>query len=417
MENTDMTLRHGGRRKLGASTAVLISAALLASACGGSDGGSGGDGGTGGSGDPIKVGIILPLDSPLLSLPALEASAKVAVQAINDDGGIKGRELELVVCDDKFDLATAGTCATKLLNEDKVLTLAGSLSIVGSSTYPAIEAAGAINFAPYTANVDDLTNPVSFPFINGIAGWNEVSAATLSDPRLEGVSKLAILTTEGAAADSIGAGVKVSADANGIETDVITFKQDATDFAPVAAKVKSSGADAVLVAPNPSQVAPIYAALAAGGLSDLPTILSGSNNTDDLVKEIQAKGYEPIWGMQFTQDPAQSEARKAYDEQIAKYGEKFGGVADAPTETVVNSWLAIYNLGKVLNELPEINREELKKYMESQTAFETGMTHPLDFTKPAFKDFPRGFNKWATTGQLVDGKMVQEQVNWVEYTG
>lgn len=84
-----------------AVAAAIVATALGLSACGGDEGGGAGDG----SGDPIvigaavaKSGIMSQFDEPVVQ------GAEVAVDEINEAGGVGGRKLELVVADHKSDL-------------------------------------------------------------------------------------------------------------------------------------------------------------------------------------------------------------------------------------------------------------------------------------------------------------------------
>src|SRR5690606_33995714 len=88
-----------GFRRLRLVPAVLA-LALTAAACGGDGGGDGG-GGDSGSG-PIKLGLVAPKTGPLADFGAqVEKGAQVAVDLINADGGVDGRDLEILWEDDQ----------------------------------------------------------------------------------------------------------------------------------------------------------------------------------------------------------------------------------------------------------------------------------------------------------------------------
>src|SRR3954467_4066141 len=66
---------------------------VLASACGGSSGSGGG---------PIKIGLIVSLTGNYAPLGSEDKkSVELAVQQINDKGGLLGRRIELIEKDDK----------------------------------------------------------------------------------------------------------------------------------------------------------------------------------------------------------------------------------------------------------------------------------------------------------------------------
>src|SRR6476620_9052142 len=101
--------------------ALLALLALLAAGCGGSDnGGSPTEAAAAPSGDPIKVMSEAPVDSPAFSYPNIPGAAKVYAQWINAKGGIAGRPLQVISCDDRADAAEAANCARKAAEEGVV---------------------------------------------------------------------------------------------------------------------------------------------------------------------------------------------------------------------------------------------------------------------------------------------------------
>jgi urea transport system substrate-binding protein len=93
----------------------------------------------GASRKPIKIGLSAPLSGVLTDYGVrLEKGTKLAVDLINDKGGILGREVDLIVEDDKTDPATASLKAKKMVFNDKVDFLMGT--IASSTTLAVINA-------------------------------------------------------------------------------------------------------------------------------------------------------------------------------------------------------------------------------------------------------------------------------------
>jgi urea transport system substrate-binding protein len=90
----------------------------------------------GASNQPIKIGLSAPLSGVLTDYGVrLEQGTKLAVDLINQKGGILGRKVNLIVEDDKTDPATASLKAKKMVFNDKVDFLMGT---VASSTTLAV---------------------------------------------------------------------------------------------------------------------------------------------------------------------------------------------------------------------------------------------------------------------------------------
>ncbi|MEC7175118.1 MAG: ABC transporter substrate-binding protein, partial [Actinomycetota bacterium] len=80
------------------------------------------------TGDPIKVMTVTTLNANGPTYENIKIAAEIAADHIKSNGGINGRPLEVIVCDEQFDPAIAATCARDAVAEDVV-------SVVGSFTY------------------------------------------------------------------------------------------------------------------------------------------------------------------------------------------------------------------------------------------------------------------------------------------
>jgi branched-chain amino acid transport system substrate-binding protein len=109
------------------SSALLMAVpVVLLSACG-DDAGESAEGG-GGSGEPIKIGMVSSLTGPAAAFGGpMRDAAQAVFDDINDDGGILGRDVELVVYDDETDPTKAAQGATELADE-------GVVAIIGAVT-------------------------------------------------------------------------------------------------------------------------------------------------------------------------------------------------------------------------------------------------------------------------------------------
>ena len=128
-------------------TALAGALLLVLAACGGNDsetatGGStaaeGSGTGAAATGEPIKVMVEALVDSQILPYPNIPETAKTFAKYINAKGGIKGRPLEVIVCDDRADAGEAANCARKAV-EEKVVANVGSFTLDVSQAIPIYE--------------------------------------------------------------------------------------------------------------------------------------------------------------------------------------------------------------------------------------------------------------------------------------
>jgi branched-chain amino acid transport system substrate-binding protein len=148
MSGADM--KHGGvRRNLVALLVVLVAAAACSPSDGGESalqpgagdasapaGGTGGSEGGGADGDTIRIGASLPLTGEF-SIPGAKHrdGYQYCVDQINDAGGLLGRQVELVVSDNRSDTEVAVSQYERFINVDNVDLLFGTFSSL--LTFPA----------------------------------------------------------------------------------------------------------------------------------------------------------------------------------------------------------------------------------------------------------------------------------------
>ena len=74
----------------------------------------------------IKIGTIAPITGPAGSLGTLWAeSIRTYIKHINDNGGVNGRQLNLIVEDDRYAIPAAIAAFKKLVYKDRVFTMMG----------------------------------------------------------------------------------------------------------------------------------------------------------------------------------------------------------------------------------------------------------------------------------------------------
>jgi branched-chain amino acid transport system substrate-binding protein len=117
-------------RRLGWLAPTVAAAAMLLAACGGSDnGGGGGSSSNAQSSKPIRIGASLPLTGDF-SEPgkAARQGYQVWQKMVNDQGGLLGRKVQIIVRDDASDQNTVVADYNALISRQKVDMLLGTFS-------------------------------------------------------------------------------------------------------------------------------------------------------------------------------------------------------------------------------------------------------------------------------------------------
>ena len=132
---------------------MLAATALLTSACGG--GLLAGDSEESTDG-PIVLGMVIPTSGSSSAIgPYMQNGAQLAINEINADGGVLGRDLELQVEDEACDPQSAVAAANKLVSDGITVSVGGYCSGATLPTLPIFEDAGIPMIIP-AANSDEL---------------------------------------------------------------------------------------------------------------------------------------------------------------------------------------------------------------------------------------------------------------------
>ncbi|WP_405584284.1 ABC transporter substrate-binding protein [Streptomyces sp. NBC_01092] len=142
------------------SAAALVACASLAVGCGVIPGTTGGSGD-----DTITVMTWAPDGTKATNKPGMPAFAQAYARWINAHGGIKGRKLKVLTCNDHNDSVAAAKCADRAV-EENVVAVVGSYSQYGDTFLPSLEGAGIPYIGGYGVTNAEFTSPLSYP-VNG----------------------------------------------------------------------------------------------------------------------------------------------------------------------------------------------------------------------------------------------------------
>ncbi|MFD5075601.1 ABC transporter substrate-binding protein [Streptomyces sp. NPDC058371] len=121
---------------------------------------------TGGSGDDsITVMTWAPEKTAATNKPGMPAMAQAYARWINAQGGINGRELKVLTCNDHNDGVDAAKCARRAAKEN-VVAVVGSYSQYGGSFLSPLQSAGIPYIGGYGLTDDEFKSPLSYP-VNG----------------------------------------------------------------------------------------------------------------------------------------------------------------------------------------------------------------------------------------------------------
>ncbi|OCS87953.1 ABC transporter substrate-binding protein [Caryophanon tenue] len=180
-------------KKFGSLALVGVLATSVLAACNE----DGGDSGGSSDADTIKIGANLELSGAVASYgSSILDGAELAIKEINENGGIDGKEIELISADNKSENAEATNAALKLIEQDEVVAMiapatsgntVATVQLANENKIPIVTASGT---APnITVNEDGSVNEYAFrtcfidPFQGTVAAnfaANELSAKNVA---------------------------------------------------------------------------------------------------------------------------------------------------------------------------------------------------------------------------------------------
>ena len=110
--------------------------------------------------DEIKIGMTCGLTGIVGPyMKAMQAGMQVALDKINEKGGINGRRIRHVALDDAYDAQKAATNAKKLIEEEKVFAIVGGSGTATSKAFmPYLAARNVPYLCPLTGGLGPETN-------------------------------------------------------------------------------------------------------------------------------------------------------------------------------------------------------------------------------------------------------------------
>jgi ABC-type branched-subunit amino acid transport system substrate-binding protein len=388
---------------------AVVCVGLALSAC--SDDGSSGDSteSSASGGDPIKIMTVAPVGTSAggANLPESVAAVSAAVRALNERGGLGGRQVELVHCNDRNDATAAADCGQQAVDEG-VVAVVGMYSQTGG-VLPALESAGipSIGSVGISGDGSELTSKNSFVYYDNLMGF--VACPTVLSE--SGANQIGSISYDIAASARVAQLVLAGGVAAGKPINPeIKLPPATSDYAPVAAQLRSAGATAVtLVSPEASSVALMQAAGPSVSYCNAQGALSEASLTSvgPAAQNFYESGpFPPLSAAD--QYPELQQFNTEMDAAEAS-GDAEAAVAKRKA-TSINAWLSVQVLEKVAKEISgSITGQSLLDQLNKTTNLDIGLVPPMNFTQPTpIPGLERMFNtavranKWdAASRQLV----------------
>lgn len=338
----------------------VLSAFLLLSAACGDDSGAGGDG-------PIRIGQIVSLTgnySPLGS--ENKKSVELAVAKVNREGGVLGRQLEVVVKDDKSQPDQSVLAFNDLSGDDVASVIGSPFSNSALATIPLVDR----EELPYLSltPADEQVEPVH-PYVFVVPATSGTYAERiLQYLEATGVSTVAVAhDTRSSYAVAGYKGMLDKAARYGV--DIVAdeeFQTDATEFGSVFGHVRGSTAQALVVWATGAPAVALTKQYASAGLG-IPLVLTGAQASKLFLDPVGAAADGVIVASSIGvvgPDLPDGKQKAAIDELTTAFTDEYGY---PPPQFAQDGWSAVQLLVAAIEKAGSTEPAAIRDALETLT--------------------------------------------------
>jgi branched-chain amino acid transport system substrate-binding protein len=284
--------------------------------------------------EPIKIGVIQPLSGPVAaSGNYVRMGAEIARDWINARGGVLGRQVQLLIEDNKSDPKEAATAAEKLIVRDKAPVIMGAWgSSMTLAAMPKLEEYG-VPMVIETSSAASITKRGN-PWVFRISPPSEMEALGLEkylrDLGIKKADFLAVNTDWGRGAVAAFGDVLKRAGAGVGATEFMD--QAATDMNAQITKIKADSGDTLFLTTSVEQITLVLKQAQEQRLNMKVITTGGSSSPSQLIKQAggAAEGtYHILFFLPwFPEAMPDGKLAKAFVDEWGKRGHPFEGLTE-----------------------------------------------------------------------------------------
>ena len=234
--------------------------------------------------ETLKVGVQAPITGSYANEgQGIDNGVRLLAEQVNAKGGVMGRQIEVITCDDQGTAMAAAICAKDLVNKGVMMVIGSYTSTCAEAAQPTYYEAGVLQTSDGTA--DALTEKGYWTFFrNSFPNSAEAKFVAEYMVKVKGYERIVVLSDFSTYADGLGnataAAIK-ELGGNVVSRDKI--KADSQNFTPVLTNIKSKRPDAIFFAGYYSDGGQLRAQQVALGI-DADFIGGDANDNPDFVK-------------------------------------------------------------------------------------------------------------------------------------
>ncbi len=272
----------------------------------------------------ILVGTIQDMSGPLASFGKQARNGmQLRIDELNEQGGVHGRKLKLLLEDSGYDPKKAVLGAQKLVNQDKIFIMAGHVGTAqNNAAMPVQFEKNVINFLPITAARDMYEPFHRLKYSFAVTYYDQIRTALPKLVKEKNAKRVCTIYQD----DDFGLEVQRGAEA-GLKTinmellEKTSFKRGATDFSSQVAKMKGSNCDLVVLGTIIRETIGTIGESRKTGFN--PMFLSANAAYTDLIPKLGGKAMDGMYSTMTVSHPYLDESSQPLRFWANKYKTKY----------------------------------------------------------------------------------------------
>jgi ABC-type branched-subunit amino acid transport system substrate-binding protein len=356
------------------------------------------------SGSPILVmdeGTFAGSNNPSFgNTPEIESAVNSYFEGLDKSGGISGRQVKVITCNDQANPNLAANCAREAVSDHVIAMIATDHAGNGPTMLPILQQGKVALIESIPLTSPDYTNPVAFVVGSGTAPFGAVAIALVKS----GCKKIGAFDYNVASSQAIVDQMRAAIKPLGATIGDVTVNPSASTFAGTVSTLQSGGYDCMIPVVVPTQLVPLMEAVTAAGVKIKWGQVDEDFTSADFKAMSQAGANGGLVSTQWYPQDSSSPAMKQLNADFTANNVPF-------EETTVDAWTDSEVVALVAKSITgDLTSSSFLAAMNSVHGLNLGTTGvPYQTQTPVAKTvYNRLFNPDAYVDVLENGKLVQQ---------
>ena len=272
----------------------------------------------------IVIGSIQDLSGPLAGFgKQVRLGMMLRVDEVNEQGGVNGRKIKLLVEDSGYDPRRAVLAAQKLVNQDKIFAMVAHIGTAQNmAAMPVQFQKNVVNFFPVTAAREMYEPFHKLKYSFAATYYDQMRQAVPALVKEKGAKQICTMYQDDEFGLEVFRGAEAGLKEAGLQfAEVTTYKRGATDFASQMQKLASAKCDFVVMGTIIRET--IGGIATARRLGFNPTFVGSSAAYTDLIHKLGGPAMNGFYATMTSQHPYLDEASQPIRFWANKYKTMF----------------------------------------------------------------------------------------------